>query len=230
MSRRRSTRGMVVPDSEDEAEIDVLESTSPSVFEAVVVNNAKKTRLSAPRIRDSTSSVQSADPSTRGGSPYYDTPATSAAVTPIESFSRPRRSIGAAVEFKLGGSSINASSKRKRASAASNLKVTAVVDTSKDEDLARQLQAHEYREPVAKKSRPTPKSINNKTNGKGRKAAPILDSDEDQEDFDDALSEADTSTSSEDVPLMKKTTRARLSQAGPSKRNYAPILCLARLY
>jgi hypothetical protein len=216
MPRRRSTRG-IVPDSEDGAEIEVLESPDPSVFEDLITTSNKiSRRTSARHTRGSVSSAPSGDISTRGPSPDYETPATSAAVTPVESFSRTRRSMGAAVEFKLGGSSINASSKRKRASAVSSLRESTVVDTSKDEEIALQLQEDEYREPATKKSRPSPQTTRS-GGGRGRsqRVALVPESDDEEDNFEtelSALSELSSIESSDDdVPLKQRTTQARRS-------------------
>jgi hypothetical protein len=113
-----------------------------TVFKGVVI--PKKTAASI------ATSGASRDASTRSASSEYETPATSAAVTPAESISRgrPSRSLlrnTSVKDFKLGGTSINATTKRKRPSRGKSLMST-TADTSRDEEVALQLQEDEYKD------------------------------------------------------------------------------------
>jgi hypothetical protein len=139
--RRRSSRHTVVPDSDIESEIEQIMDTK-SVFKGVII--PKKATASV------STSGPSRDASTRSVSTEYETPSTSAAVTPAESVSRgrPSRSLlrnTSIKDFKLGGSSINTTTKRKRPSRGKSLTST-TIDTSRDEEVALQLQEDEYKD------------------------------------------------------------------------------------
>jgi hypothetical protein len=194
-SRTASKRRFVVNSSDCEDKL------SDSISFDPVPKVSKPTRSSGRRLLDSVqiptpmaakkgrgavigSSASSAasSMSTRDNSVAYDTPNTTAMNTPAGDFGSFSVSSGPA--FTLGGSSLLASTKRKRGRPASKL----ATNITNDEELARQLQDEEYGG-----SRGTTSHVTNNKTRRGRPLLAITDTETEEDDGDEEVYEVEVS-------------------------------------
>ncbi|QDS69970.1 hypothetical protein FKW77_002889 [Venturia effusa] len=196
-TRRRIERPLSFVANSSDIELDISPFSPPSVVETrsqnrrllhSVVIPAPAMTLDTGSRREtaaSASSRTSTGSSTRDTSIGYDSPATTTANTPAAEGSTNRK------DFKLGGSALKSSNKRKRGPQVARARLN---DISRDEELARAMQEEEYGSHGASEAGPS------FTRSGGRKRNWVdLGDDSDDEKAGRSISDSD------DQPLLKRS-------------------------